>query len=195
VDQCEGFVRDLLGDGPVFSDEAERRSQEQGYSNATFRRACDNLGVKREKEKRFDGRWRIYFPPGENAQADARESDGMSNFGDEGTGRDTDHEGAQTPHEDAQAAQQPKMSIFDETQGDVCSVEDAQSHEPLSNFADGGKTPGFTEGAHDKNGMSNFAAEPVATPPAHEGAQNPGTEHLEHLRAPDAPGGYQEGDL
>lgn len=48
-EEASEFARVALQDGPIASKEFEARAHEAGVSKATLRRACDDLGVGREK--------------------------------------------------------------------------------------------------------------------------------------------------
>jgi hypothetical protein len=76
VDRCAGLVRDLLAGGPVPTDEVERRANQAGFSARTVRRACNQAGVVKEKEKRAGGRWLSTLSPdgptGEVGQVEMR---------------------------------------------------------------------------------------------------------------------------
>jgi hypothetical protein len=67
-DNAEGFLRELLADGPVPVKDVEARAKEQGISiTGALRRAREVIGVKFGKSTIPNGPW-LYYQPGDESK-------------------------------------------------------------------------------------------------------------------------------
>ena len=63
IQRCMEVIQVFLADGPQLATELEGWvCEDKGYSKSTYRRASKELGVKRHKENKFQGKWVCSLP-------------------------------------------------------------------------------------------------------------------------------------
>jgi hypothetical protein len=62
VTGCMAFIREALRDGPLPVRDLAAWCDKEGFSVATYRRACRRMGVRKTHERLFGGAWIASLP-------------------------------------------------------------------------------------------------------------------------------------